>query len=88
MRRAVGREFEDATVIDMEFKRFLKPKEVNALLLNIYWDGVVVYDETRMLQGFLKRVKEKIAKSGLRRVKEGRAYRWVLPEPLKEVKIL
>lgn len=72
----------------MELERFLKPIEINAPLLNIYWDGVVIYDEAGRLQGFLKRVKEKVARSGLRRVRDGKAYRWILPEPLKEAKIL
>lgn len=87
LRKAIGGGFESVIIIDMELKRFLKPAEINALLLNIYWDGVVVYDETGTLRGFLKHIKEKISKSG-RRVKDGKAYRWILPEPLKEVKIL
>lgn len=87
LREAIGGELE-VSVIDMEFERFLKPKEIDALLLNIYWDAAVVYDETGLLQGFLRDVKEKIVKSGLRRVKDGRAYRWILPRPLREIKIL
>lgn len=88
LREAVGEEFEDVTVVDMELRCFLKPTEITALLLNVYWDGVVVYDGTEMLRGFLGHVREKIVKSGLKRVRDGRAYYWVLPEPMKEVKIL
>ena len=88
VREAVGEEFEDVTVVDMELERFLKPSEITALLLNVYWDAVVVYDKTETLRGFLGHVREKILKSGLKRVRDGRAYYWVLPEPMREVKIL
>lgn len=88
IREAIGKQFEEVTVIDMELKHFLKPKEINVLLLNIYWDAIIVYDRTNMLQDFLNYVKEKIAKSGLKRIKDGKACRWILPEPMKEVKIL
>lgn len=88
IQEAVGDAFESITVIDMTLEHFLKPVEVNALLLNIYWDSIVVYDETGILQEFLAQIKERIAKSGLKRVKNGKAYRWILPEPIKEVKIL
>jgi predicted nucleotidyltransferase len=88
IREVLGWEFEDITILDMELEDFLRPKEISSLLLNIYWDAVPVYDKTGMLQGFLKYVKERIAGSGLRRIRDGRAYRWVLPEPMKEVEIL
>jgi predicted nucleotidyltransferase len=88
LRKAIGEEFEDLTVVDMELERFLKPKEITALLLNIYWEAVVVYDKTQVLEGFLEKVKDGIMKSGLKRVRDGRAYRWVLPKPLMEVRIL
>jgi len=89
VREAVGEEFEDVTVLDMEVDRFLKPKEITAQLLNIYWDAVVVYDDTtENLQAFLGHVRERIVKSGLKRVRDGKAYYWTLPEPMKEVKIL
>ena len=88
MREAIGKEFKELTVIDIELERFLKPKEINATLLNIYWDGFVVYDRTKVLQNFLEQAREKIVKCGLKRVRDGRAYYWVLPEPLKEVEIL
>jgi len=88
LREKIGEEFEELTVIDMELERFLRPKEVTPLLLNVYWDAVVVYDSTGVVENFLKDVKDKILKSGLKRVKDGKANYWVLPEPLKEVKIL
>jgi len=86
--KALRGKFEAITIIDMELKEFLKPKEITSLLLNIYWDAIVVYDEMGSLQSFLNHVRKRIAESGLRRVKNGKAYRWILPEPLKEVKIL
>jgi predicted nucleotidyltransferase len=88
LREAVGEDFESITVIDMELDRFLKPMEITALLLNVYWDAVVVYDSTGTLHSFLGHVREKIAKSGLKRVRDGMSYYWVLPNPIKEVKIL
>ena len=89
VREAVGEEFEDITVLDMELERFLKPKEITAQLLNIYWDAVVVYDDTtENLQVFLGHVRERIVKSGLKRVRDGKAYYWMLPEPMREVRIL
>ena len=88
LREALEEDFEDLTVIDMELESFLKPREISALLLNVYWDALVVYDKTETVQGFLRRVREKIMKSGLNRVRDGRAYYWMLPKPMKEVKIL
>ena len=88
IRDLIGEEFESLTVIDMEFKSFISPVEVSSLLLNIYWDAKVVYDLTGLLESFLNAVRDKISKSGLKRVKDGKAYYWILPKPMKEVKIL
>jgi len=88
LREAFGEEFEGITLVDMELEGFLEPVEISSLLLNVYWDAIVVYDETGIVESFLRRVREKIEKSGLKRVRDGKAYYWVLPEPLKEVKIL
>jgi len=79
---------EEVTVTDMELTQFLKPERVTALLLNIYWDASVLMDRTGTLSEFLKTVRENIAKSGLERIRDGKTYRWVLPEPVKEVKLL
>jgi len=79
---------EEVTVTDMELMQFLKPERVTALLLNIYWDASVVMDRTGTLPEFLKIIRENIAKSGLERIRDGKAYRWILPEPMKEVKLL
>lgn len=88
LRQTIGEEFESLTVIDMKLEQFLKPREISSLLLNIYWDAVVLYDQTKILPNFLRHVKEKIKKSGLKRAKDEKAYCWTLPKPMKEVKIL
>jgi len=88
VREAVGEEFEDVTIVDMELECFLKPKEITALLLNVYSDAVVVYDKTGILQAFLGDVREKIVKSGLKKVGDGKVHYWMLPKPLREVRIL
>ncbi|RLF13437.1 MAG: hypothetical protein DRJ97_08075 [Thermoprotei archaeon] len=88
LKEALNWEVEELTVIDMELSEFMSPREITPLLLNIYWDGIVVYDATGKVQDFLTEVKRRIEASGLRRVKDGRAYYWVLPEPMREVKIL
>jgi predicted nucleotidyltransferase len=88
LRESVGEEYEDLTVVDMDLERFLKPSEITSLLLNIYWDAIVIYDLTGSVEGFLRGVRDKVLKSGLKRVRDGKAYYWVLPEPLKEVEIL
>ena len=50
LREVLGREFEDITLIDMKLNAFLNPSEISSLLLNVYWDAVAVYDETRVLE--------------------------------------
>lgn len=87
LREAVGGEA-GLTLIDMELQRFLNPGEVTPLLLNIYQDAIVLRDSTGSVESFLRKVREGISASGLKRVRSGKAYRWVLPEPLKKVKIL
>jgi len=76
------------TVIDMELESFLKPKIITSLLLNIYYDAIVVLDRTEELQEFIKFVKERIDKSGLIRRKDEKSYYWILPKPMEKVKIL
>jgi len=85
---ALLRGYPEFTVIDMDFKEFVNPSVVNPLLLNIYWDAVVLLDRSGVLQGFLAHVRRRIVESGLRRVKDGKAYYWVLPKPMAKVKIL
>jgi len=94
-RRVIYKEVSEAlqgifpiTVIDMELELFLNPKTITSLLLNIYYDGIVVLDRTGKLQEFMKFVKERIERSGLVRRKDGRSYYWILPKPMEKVKIL
>lgn len=88
LKENIGESFEDITVIDMKLKDFIKPREITPLLLNIYWDAKIVYDQTEKLEEFLKHIRRRIRECGLKRVKDGKAYYWTLPEPLKEVKII
>jgi len=88
LHKLLGGEFEELTVIDMEFGSFIKPRQVSYMLLNIYGDALIVYDETNMLEEFLRKTREKIFESGLRRVRDGKAYYWILPKPLEKVKIV
>jgi len=84
----VGDVFEAVTLIDMEFRDFVNPRVVTPLLLNIYWDAVVVFDRTELLEEFLRRVRRRIEESGLRRIRDGRAYYWILPKPMERVRII
>ena len=88
IREAVRDTCEGLTVIDMRFEDFLSPEEVTPLLLNIYWDSVVLLDRIGELEEFLRKVRKNIVAGGLRRVRDGAHYSWVLPEPLKRVKIV
>jgi len=80
--------FESITVVDAELERFLKPGTVTPFLLNVYADAVVVVDRVGVVEDFLQRVRGRIRELGLSRVKDGRAYYWVLPEPMKKVRLL
>ncbi len=85
---SIGEIYEDLTVLDMELDRFLEPKIITPLLLNVYWDAQVVIDETGTLQRFLERVRKRIVERGLRRVKDGRSYYWITPKPMEKVELL
>ncbi|ADN49785.1 nucleotidyltransferase domain-containing protein [Vulcanisaeta distributa] len=76
------------TVIDMDINEFLNPGIITPLLLNIYWDAMVLLDRTGKLNEFLEQVRRRIVESGLRRIRDGKAYYWVLPKPLERVRII
>ena len=80
--------FESVTLIDMELERFLKPGTVTPFLLNVYADAVVVADKVGGVEEFLQRVRRRMRELGLTRVKDGRAYYWVLPKPMEKVELL
>lgn len=85
---ALLRDYEALTVLDMPYESFIRPRVVTPLLLNICWDSVVIMDRTNRLNDFLRFVRQRIVDSGLRRVKDGRAYYWILPKPMARVKLL
>lgn len=80
--------FDSVTLIDMEFKEFIKPNIIRPLLLNIYWDAIVIIDKKNTLIEFLKHIRKRIKEAGLVRVKDGRTYYWILPNPMQEVRLL
>ncbi len=75
------------TVLEMSYDDFLALKELTPCLLNILWDGVVLFDRLGLLQSWLDRVRAAIEKSGLVRVGVGRSYYWKLPQPGKPVRL-
>jgi predicted nucleotidyltransferase len=80
--------FNSITLIDMDLDSFLRPSVITPLLLNIYADGLVVIDKVGNISYFLDYVRRRIAEVGLKKVKNGKAYYWVLPKPLEKVEIL
>jgi predicted nucleotidyltransferase len=80
--------FKSITLIDMDLESFLKPMTITPLLLNIYFDAIVVIDRVEVLVEFLEIVRKRIIEAGLRRIKDGKAYYWVLPKPLEKVKVI
>ncbi|RLF13704.1 MAG: hypothetical protein DRJ66_07360 [Thermoprotei archaeon] len=84
----IGDLFDAVTLIDMELKEFLKPQIITSLLLNIYWDSIVIIDRTKRIERFLNYVRKRIREAGLVRVKDGKAYYWKLPRPFRRIEIL
>ena len=86
IRKHVGR---DVTLIDMDSRELLRGDlEVTPLLLNIAYDGVVLYDRDGKLTVLLKTVKKLIEKAGLKRyrLKNG-SYGWKGEGKLKVVEV-
>lgn len=69
------------TVLDVEYARFVNLKKINPLFLNIIFDAIILYDKHGKLNAFISETREKLAKTGLTRVRKGRFYYWVLPRP-------
>jgi predicted nucleotidyltransferase len=84
----LGDVFDSITLIDMSLNEFLKPDVVTPLLLNIYVDAVVILDRVGVIEGFLSNVRRKVVEVGLKKVKDGKAYYWILPKPLEKVRIV
>jgi len=88
--RAVSQYFPSSvrlTVLDMEYSSFLKVRKLTPLLLNIIYDGVVLYDKYGLLEKFLSRVRGELEAKGLKRVKIGKYYYWKLPKPGAKVEL-
>ena len=84
----IGDKFDNITLIDMELQSFLRPKTITPLLLNIYWDSIVVYDCTGIIEDFLQKIRIRINEVGLKRIKNGKFYYWILPKSLERIKLL
>lgn len=68
----------DVTVIDVEEgELFREDLSINSLLLNVAWDGVVLYDPTGKLSLLFERIRMAAKKAGLvrYRTKDGK-YGW------------
>lgn len=77
----------DLTVLEMNYLKFISMKEITPLILNILWDGIVLYDKHGKLRDFILNIRKKIEKSGLKRKKSGKYYYWILPKPGERVKL-
>ena len=83
--RAFGRPI---TIVDMEMGDFLALRSIRPLMLDIIWDGILLLDKTGgLVAERLRRLKEGIRKSGLRRHRVGGCWAWRLPKPLEKVVI-
>lgn len=75
------------TVLEMEYTSFIKVKKLTPLILNIIYDGIVLYDKYGRLREFMKKVREELKVKGLKRRKTGRTYYWILPKPGAKVRL-
>jgi len=80
----------DVTVIDVDEEDvFRQDLEITSLLLNIAYDGKILYDPEGRLKRLFEKTKEIVAKLGLERrsTKDGK-YWWKAEEtPLKTVEV-
>ena len=75
------------TLLDIEYSSFLNARKITPLLLNIIYDGIVLYDKYGKLEDFLSRVKRELETKGIKRRKIGRYYYWMLPEAGSKVRL-
>jgi predicted nucleotidyltransferase len=73
------------TVLEAEYWNFVNARKLTPLLVNIAYDGIVLYDKYGKLNEFLARVRRGIEEKGLARRKLGKSYYWVLPKPGSKV---
>lgn len=88
--RVVSRYFPPSvrlTVLDMEYSGFLRVRKLTPLLLNVMYDGVVLYDRHGLLEEFLSKVRRELRAKGVRRRKSGKYYYWELPKPGAKVEL-
>jgi len=69
------------TVLEAEYWSFVGSKKLTPLLLNVAYDGVVLYDKYGKLGELLFKIKRGVEERGLLRRKKGKFYYWVLPKP-------
>ena len=73
------------TVLEAEYWIFVSTRKLTPLLINIAYDGVILYDKYGKLSEFLMRIKQGLSEKGLVRRRLGKSYYWVLPEPGSKV---
>ncbi|MBO3803993.1 MAG: nucleotidyltransferase domain-containing protein [Candidatus Brockarchaeota archaeon] len=75
------------TVLEMEYSGFLNIKKATPLVVNIIWDGVVLYDRHGKLKDFMSNARDQLVAKGLVRRKAGKYYYWELPKPGAKVEL-
>lgn len=79
------------TLVDIDLRELAREDlEVTPLLLNILYDGIIVYDETGILARLKSKIKELVSKAKLVRYKTPNGkYGWkrINGKPLEEVKV-
>ena len=50
----------DLTVLEMNYLKFISMKEITPLILNILWDGIVLYDKHGKLRDFILNIRKKV----------------------------
>jgi len=75
------------TVLEMKYEDFLKAKKATPLLINIIYDGIVLYDKHGKLREFMSKVKRELENKGVKRRKIGKYYYWELPKPGAKIKL-
>ena len=75
----------ELTVLEAEYWIFVSTRKLTPLLINIAYDGVILYDKYGKLSEFLSRIKQGLGEKGLVRKRLGKSYYWVLPEPGSKV---
>ncbi len=78
----------DITLIEIEERELNELGSITPLLLNIAWDGYIIYDKSGKLTMMLKEIKKAVRKSGLERYKtiDGK-YGWKLKYPGQIVEV-